>query len=165
MKRDYDAITQNGSSPMDDKTVNDALLASYHASPIKSPQPSGGGFLDAISNIPSDIQNLTTSFFPGAIEYVTTLPEQARKLAEETQFTSEWHSPAQAAKNVSELPVIGPLIPGVSTAANFAPGGGGWGAIAQHPVSALVDCGAAASVIGKSGLLGHPLHEPLRTLH
>lgn len=160
MQRDFNSIFQ-GHSPMADAEVSDAMRAAVGQSPIKDPSK-GHGILDVIGNIPSDIQNLVTGFIPGAVGYVTSLPQQAADLSRLFQHDPAtmkkygWENPddfGSLVRDMSNLPIFGPLVPGIHTIAQATtPEGRQW--LEEHPVSTAIDVGAAVSAAGKLGLFG-----------
>ena len=175
MDRDYSQIVQLGSSPMDDKTARDAMLATVHASPIKAPAPISHDFWGTLGNIPSDLQNYMSSIPAGLYNFATTLPQKVadlKDIAEQDPETIKQYgletSPGQplghtddlagALRNAAKLPLLG-LIPGLQTAASFTTDTGRK-QLEEHPVSTLLDIGAAVSGVGSEGVFGTGVFGP-----
>lgn len=163
MQRDLTAVNQ-GKTPMQNKEVIDAMRASAGLSPIKDPS-SGHGPLDVLGNISSDIRGIVTGFPGGVVNYVTTLPEQMANLKDLVQQDpqtihelgmesgSSLSDIGGLLRNMTKVPVLSPLVPGVHTAGALTTEEGRK-ELESHPVSALIDVGAAASLAGKLGALG-----------
>jgi hypothetical protein len=150
---------------MADQEVSDAMRAAVGQSPITDPHKRTGSLFDVIGNIPSDIQNLVTGFVPGTASYIASIPEQATDLAK--TFVDPSARAGLAAKygitpnndlgdilrNLPKTPLLGPLLPGASTA-SAATTPAGRESLKEHPVSTAIDVGAAVATAGKLGAFG-----------
>lgn len=160
MQRDIQSVLQ-GHSPMADAEVQDAMRSSVGLSPITDPSK-GHGLLDILGNIPSDIKNIVTGFIPGTLGYITSLPQQAmdiKALAAHDPATLKqygWEDPSDIGsvlRDMSKAPIVGPLVPGLHTAAGLTTDVGRK-SLEEHPVSTAIDVGSAVAEAGKLGAFG-----------
>lgn len=163
MQRDLGNVSQ-GHTPMAEKEVTDAIRSSAGLSPIKDPS-SGHSFFDIIGNIPGDIRDIVTGFPAGVAGYVTSLPKQMadlKDLIQQDPQTIKELGMEQGGfdiggllRNMSKVPVLSPLLPGVHTAAE-ATTSEGRKQLEEHPVGTVLDVAAAVSAAGKLGAFGQP---------
>lgn len=152
-----------GRSSMANGEIIDQLAAGMKQHSIVSQsqdQPSTNP-LDIAGNFLGDVGSIAWNFVPGVIHYATTLPEQAQdfvKLAQGDQATQQKYGMEAGGeggiggflRNMSRVPVFGPLIPGLHTAAAVTTPQGREEILA-HPGFAALD---VAPVVGEAGKLG-----------
>lgn len=149
-----------GHTPMQDAQVGDAILTAAIGHPVIGQKQPNSGIESLPGNFIKDIGDIATSFLPGVAHYAASLPEQFYQLAHlgnpAVQKKLGWEPEGSVGgfiRDLSRVPVLGPLLPGARTAGELTTGAGRK-EIMQHPGFATVDVLPYAGKAGELAVAG-----------